>query len=92
MWKSAWEIAPTLVSLGYQQTELERLLTGLSSEQFAATIEWLNASATIYSLAEEVSQGAGHISEIVKALKTYTYMDQAPDPDCGHSRIAWIIR
>ena len=43
-----------------------------------ATIEWLNASATIYSLAEEVSQGAGHISEIVRALKTYTYMDQAP--------------
>jgi signal transduction histidine kinase len=43
-----------------------------------AAIEWLNASATIYSLAEEISQGAGHISEIVKALKTYTYMDQAP--------------
>jgi signal transduction histidine kinase len=76
--KSAWEIAPALVSLGYLQAELERLVTGLSSEQFVVTIEWLNASATIYSLAEEVSQGAGHISEIVKALKTYTYMDQAP--------------
>ena len=76
--ENAWEIAPTLVSLGYQQAELERLLTGLSSEQFVAAIEWLNASATIYSLAEEISQGAGHISEIVKALKTYTYMDQAP--------------
>ena len=75
---SAWEIAPTLVSLGYQQAELERLMVGLSPEQFVATIEWLNASATIYSLAEEVSQGAGHISEIVRALKTYTYMDQAP--------------
>ena len=76
--ESAWEIAPTLVSLGYQQAELERLMTGLSPEQFVATIEWLNASATIYSLAEEISQGAGHISEIVRALKTYTYMDQAP--------------
>jgi signal transduction histidine kinase len=75
---NAWEIAPTLVSLGYQQAELELLLTSLSSEQFVAAIEWLNASATIYSLAEEISQGAGHISEIVKALKTYTYMDQAP--------------
>jgi signal transduction histidine kinase len=75
---SAWEIAPTLVSLGYQHAELERLMVGLSPEQFVATIEWLNASATIYSLAEEVSQGAGHISEIVRALKTYTYMDQAP--------------
>lgn len=76
--ENAWEIAPTLVSLGYQQAELERLLTGLSSKPFVAAIEWLNASATIYSLAEEISQGAGHISEIVKALKTYTYMDQAP--------------
>ena len=76
--ESAWEIAPTLVSLGYQQAELESLMTGLSPEQFVATIEWLNASATIYSLVEEISQGAGHISEIVRALKTYTYMDQAP--------------
>lgn len=74
----SWEIAPTLVSLGYQQAELEQLMTGLFPEQFTATIEWMNASATIYSLVEEVGQGVGHISEIVKALKTYTYMDQAP--------------
>ena len=27
---------------------------------------------------EEIGQGAGRIAEIVKALKTYSYMDQAP--------------
>ena len=33
--ENAWEIAPTLVSLGYQQAELERLLSGFSAVQFA---------------------------------------------------------
>jgi len=32
----------------------------------------------IYSLLSEISLGSGRIAEIVKALKTYTYMDQAP--------------
>jgi signal transduction histidine kinase len=41
-------------------------------------IDWLNDTYTIYSLLEEIGQGAGRISEIVKALKGYTYLDQAP--------------
>ena len=30
------------------------------------------------SLLQEISQGTGRISEIVNALKVYSYMDQAP--------------
>jgi signal transduction histidine kinase len=41
-------------------------------------IRWLGAISTVYSLVVEISQGAGRISDIVKALKSYSYLDQAP--------------
>ena len=41
-------------------------------------IAWLSLKFEIYSLVDEIGLGAGRIVELVKALKTYTYMDQAP--------------
>ena len=40
--------------------------------------EWLSFKHTIYSLVSEIGLGAGRIVELVKALKSYTYMDRAP--------------
>jgi signal transduction histidine kinase len=76
--ENAWEVAPGLVNLGYDKDELTTLLADFSSSQAMAVIDWLNCTFIIYSLLDEIGQGAGRISEIVKALKTYTYMDQAP--------------
>lgn len=76
--ENAWAVAPTLVSLGYDHDALDRLVADFSADQFCAVIDWLNDTYTIYSLLEEIGQGAGRISEIVKALKGYTYLDQAP--------------
>ncbi len=76
--ENAWEVAPTLVGLGYELDELSVLLENFPGAQFLVAIEWLNHTSTIYSLLEEISQGTGRIAEIVKALKAYSYMDQAP--------------
>ena len=75
---NAWEVAPALVNLGFGHEGLATLVADFSAEQFLAALDWLTSSATIYSLVEEISQGAGRIAEIVKALKAYTYLDQAP--------------
>jgi len=76
--EDAWQVAPTLVSLGYAEDEVAALTADFSPAQFSAAIEWLHYSSTVYSLVEEIAHGAGRISEIVKALKAYTYLDQAP--------------
>jgi signal transduction histidine kinase len=39
---------------------------------------WLNATFTVHNVLAEIGQGASRISEIVKALKSYSYLDQAP--------------
>ena len=39
---------------------------------------WLNASLGAAALLREIEQGTKRISELVKAVKSYSYMDQAP--------------
>jgi PAS domain S-box-containing protein len=76
--KSMSEHAPALVNLGYDRSALEALAEGFSRDQLAVVIGWLTLKFEIYSLVGEISLGANRIVELVKALKTYTHMDQAP--------------
>jgi signal transduction histidine kinase len=41
-------------------------------------MRWLASGCLVYGLLGEVRQSAGRISQIVKAVKSYTYLDQAP--------------
>ncbi len=74
----AWEFSPDLVSMGYDTTRLEELVAGFEVEQVTAVLTWLIGCFTVYSVLNEMGEGAGRMSEIVRALKTYTYLDQAP--------------
>jgi PAS domain S-box-containing protein len=72
------ELVPALVSLGYNQPDLEALAKVFTPSQFAVVVDWLSFKFEIYSLVGEIGLGTGRIVELVKALKNYTYMDQAP--------------
>ncbi|MFQ5408766.1 MAG: CoA-binding protein [Anaerolineales bacterium] len=74
----AWEIAPHLVNLDLDVAALEELAGNFAVGQLAAVVEWLSAIFQMHNLAAEIGQGAARISDIVKALKTYSYLDQAP--------------
>ncbi len=74
----AWEYAPTFVDLDFDETQLNKLAADFSPIQLVDVIAWLGASFSVYSLLEEINQGAERISEIVKSLKSYVYLDQAP--------------
>jgi len=76
--KGAWQMAPNLVNLQFSQDELASLTAEFHSERLMCVIEWLNATYYVYSLLNELSQGSSRISAIVKSLKSYAYLDQAP--------------
>lgn len=76
--EQAWEIAPLLVSAGYTCEKLEALTPAFSVQEFPTVASALAHSYTLYSILEEIAQGTGRIVEIVKALKSYSYLDQAP--------------
>ena len=73
--ESAWEYAPAMVSFGWNAEELERLR---GSALFALSIQWLGIGCLTMGLVSEVQQAAERISQIVHAMKSYTYLDQAP--------------
>jgi PAS domain S-box-containing protein len=76
--EKGWDLAPSLVRMDYDLAELGALAGEFTDRQFCVIIDWLGHLHTINSLLSEISLGTGRIAEIVKALKTYTYMDQAP--------------
>jgi signal transduction histidine kinase len=73
-----WLLAPQLVAAGFAPADLAPLAERVTSEQFCTGIRWLAATLELRSLAAQAWLGAGRISEIVKAMKDYSYMDQAP--------------
>lgn len=74
----AWEIAPDLVGMGIGRGELETTFQELGPDKMKAIFSVLHNLHTTNDLLEEISQGTSRISEIIKALKAYTYMDQSP--------------
>ncbi len=73
-----WEYAPYLVSLGYQSGDLDELKNDFPDESMDVVVQWLGTMFNIFSLLEEIHQGTSRIGEIVKSLKSYVYLDQAP--------------
>jgi len=76
--EGAWEVAPILVDTGYDTDALAKLGQGFSPEQLPRIMASLSNHYATHTLLEELGQGAGRIAEIVKALKSYSYLDQAP--------------
>ena len=73
-----WEVAPPLVDASVGPDDLERIGGAFSGARLASIATWLGATATALALLEQVGHGAGRIAELVQALKSYSYMDQAP--------------
>jgi PAS domain S-box-containing protein len=78
---SVSELAPALVSLGYTRETLDELASMFMGAELAVALEWLAMRFAIFSLLSEVSVGTTRIVELVNALKTYTYLGQAPVQD-----------
>ena len=70
-------VASTLVDAGIEVPWLEQMLERTQALDTPAVLHWLRASTAIIQLVNTVDDTTGRISELVKAVKSYTYMDQA---------------
>ena len=75
---SAWELAPTFVGADLDSKWLEELMTKLPAVSHANALGWLEARINLKSLLSQVEQSTGRIATLVKAVKSYSYMDQSP--------------
>ena len=75
---TAWELAPTFVSAGLDPDWLEEFAANLPAASHADALGWLEANLNLKSLLLRVEQSTGRIGELVKAVRSYSFMDQAP--------------
>jgi signal transduction histidine kinase len=74
----AWELAPALVDLGYDVGGLDELVAPFADAITVAAVTAIAVAGTTGTLVREVEEGATRLAAIVKALKSYTHLDQAP--------------
>ena len=74
--EEAWELAPTLAA-SFEAQRLEDLAAEIGDEPLKDAVGWLAATLELTGLAADVSRCAARISELVGAMKRYTYMDRA---------------
>jgi signal transduction histidine kinase len=74
----AWELAPALVGMGWTVPEMREAAQAAGGVRPAALVRWLAAGSTVYSLIAEIDHSAERMSEVVRAVKGYSYLGQAP--------------
>lgn len=74
----AWKLAPTLVAAGLNTERLESIGDSVGGDALSDVMTLLESTLAIAGLLNELEQGTARISNLVKAVKTYSYMDRAP--------------
>ena len=74
----AWDLAPTFVNAGLDSAWLADLTEKLPPASHADALCWLESRLNLKSLVSQVDQSTSRIAELVKAVKSYSYMDQSP--------------
>jgi signal transduction histidine kinase len=74
----SWALAPGLVAQGLSVVDLDALQETVGPAHLAPILTWSTAAHRVHALANEIGQGSGRITEIVQAMKTYSYLGQAP--------------
>jgi signal transduction histidine kinase len=73
-----WQLAADLARKNVKPETLESLFAALGAETARAALIRIAASIEIANLLSEIESSTSRISDLVKAIKEYTYMDQSP--------------
>jgi signal transduction histidine kinase len=73
-----WQLAADLAHKNIKPEALESLFAALDAGTARAALVRIAASVEIANLLNEIESSTSRISDLVRAIKEYTYMDQAP--------------
>ena len=72
------DAAEALADLGYTRAQLAELTSALPLANIPLFLSWMAGASEAHNLLAEIGEGAGRISQIVGAMRSYAYLDQAP--------------
>lgn len=71
--ENAWNLAPTLVSIGITAETLECAKSEFEGELLSMTLSWLEAMVSSMQLVGTIEESIGRVSDLVRAVKLYAY-------------------
>ena len=75
---TAWDLTPTFVEAGLDVAWFDRLAEQVQDDTLQSFIPLLEKILQVFGLLNTVEQSTARIAALVKAVKDYSYMDQAP--------------
>ncbi|HEX7962037.1 MAG TPA: ATP-binding protein [Terriglobales bacterium] len=79
--KDAWQFASVLAEKNVQLNSLKEFAAQLNPQALKPALTRITAWLEIESLIREVENSSTRISELVRAIKAYSFMDQSPVQD-----------
>jgi len=76
--EDAWTVAAGLAEAGLDAGRIRELGAAFPSDALADVLRRLSASLVVGRLVDEIESASSRISDLVKAIKEYSYMDQGP--------------
>lgn len=73
-----WQLAADLAHRNFRPEALEQLFATLDADTARAALVRISASVEIAGLLNEIESSTARISDLVGAIKEYTFMDQSP--------------
>ena len=77
--QNPWDTAATLVTGGLDKEVMAQVAEVLVPEQVLNFLEWVPKDVEMRLLAQELTESTTRISDLVGAMKAYSYMDQGLD-------------
>ena len=74
---SPWDVAPAMAAYGWTSDMLDRAIAGFEPANRSVVVSWLGAQLAARQLVGEIERSGRAISDIVHAVKSYAYLDQA---------------
>lgn len=79
--EKGWELAPALVEAEADEECLDKLSVQLPGKTLQFALRRMSATIEVEKILRQIENGSSRISELVKAIKEYTYMDQAGEKE-----------
>jgi signal transduction histidine kinase len=79
--EDVWEPAEAFCEAGFTVDDFETIVHDVAKRARPPVIQWLYRSLVVDQMAADLREASARISDLVGAVKSYTHMDRAPDPE-----------
>lgn len=76
-----WKLAPGLVQINIGLADLDALSRELPPTALSPALHWIEAAGAISESVDIITHGSRRVSDLVQAIKGYTYMDRGLEQD-----------